>query len=200
MKDDKNLTKPDSNDEKELGFYGELFDWLSSIFSAILCFIIIFTIAARLITVDGDSMKPTLENTERLVVSDMFYQPAYGDIVIIYADKLVDITNGKMGKPIVKRVIGLPGDVIRIDFERGIVYRNGTELKEDYIKAPTMLAQDFPNNTDVVIEEGKVFVMGDNRNESKDSRSNDVGQVDIRYIMGKAYFRVWPFSRFGSIY
>ncbi len=189
-----------SDGGKGSGFYGEMFDWLSSVFSAILCFIIIFTLAARLITVDGNSMNPTLESTERLIVSDLFYQPAYGDIVILYADKLMDYTTQKTGKPIVKRVIGLPGDTVRIDFDRGIVYRNGTALDEDYINAPTMLAQDFPNNTDVVIEEGKVFVMGDNRNESKDSRSSDIGQVDMRYIMGKAYLRVWPLSKFGSIY
>ncbi len=200
MKDEITLKDKESKDVKKSKVYAELFDWLSSVFSAILCFIIIFTLAARMITVDGDSMNPTLETTQRLIVSDLFYTPNYGDIVIIYADKLPDYVTKKLGKPIVKRIIGLPGDTIRIDFDRGVVYRNGTALEEDYIQAPTMLAEDFPNNTDVVIGEGKVFVMGDNRNASKDSRSNDVGQVDMRYIMGKAYFRVWPFSAFGNIY
>ncbi len=182
------------------GFFSEMYDWLSSVFSAVLCFIIIFTLGVRLITVDGTSMLPTLENSERLIVSDLFYTPQFGDIVILYADKLIDYENKTQGKPIVKRVIGLPGDTIRIDFERGIVYRNGEALQEEYTRTPTNLDQGFPDNTDVVVEEGKVFVMGDNRNQSKDSRNlAEVGQVDIRYIMGKAYFRVWPLNKFGAL-
>lgn len=176
------------------GFFAELFDWLCSIFSAILCFVIIFALLARVITVDGESMVPTLQDQQRLIVSDLFYTPQYGDIVILYADKLYNYSNSTAGKPIVKRVIGLPGDKIKIDFVKGIVYRNGEALDEPYTNTLTNLPENFPNNQEVTIEEGKVFVLGDNRNASKDSRSNEIGQVDMRYIMGKAYLRIWPFS------
>ena len=180
-------------------FFTEMFDWLSSVFSAVLCFIIVFTLFARIVMVDGDSMLDTLHNGERLIVSDFLYTPQYGDIVILYADKLYNSATEEYGKPIVKRVIGLPGDKIRIDFTEGVVYRNGEALEEDYTYTPTNLPEDFPDNTDVTIDDGKVFVLGDNRNGSKDSRSSDIGQIDQRYIIGKAILRMWPFSKFGMV-
>ena len=186
--------------EKKTNFFGELFDWMSSIFSAVLCFIVIFTLFARIITVDGTSMVPTLLNQQRLIVSDFMYTPQYGDIVILYADKLYNEQTSSYGKTIVKRIIGLTGDKIKIDFTNGIVYRNGEALSEPYTNTPTNLPENFPNNTEVTVGEGKVFVLGDNRNGSKDSRSNDVGQIDMRYIMGKAYLRIWPISELGNIY
>ena len=184
-------------DKKNL--FADMFDWMCSIFSAILCFIVIFTLFARVITVDGESMVPTLQNQQRLIVSDMFYTPQYGDIVILYADKLANEATRSYGKPIVKRVIGLPGDKIKIDFVNGIVYRNGEAMTEEYTNTPTNLPENFPINGEITVEEGKVFVLGDNRNNSKDSRSNDVGQVDMRYIMGKAYLRIWPLNALGTV-
>ena len=100
---------------------------------------------------------------------------------------------------LVKRVIGLPGDKIKIDFVNGIVYRNGEALTEEYTNTPTNLPENFPINGEITVEEGKVFVLGDNRNYSKDSRSNQVGQVDMRYIMGKAYLRIWPLNALGTV-
>lgn len=198
--EEKNLTENENNgtvDNKN--FFADMFDWMCSIFSAILCFIIIFALFARVITVDGESMVPTLQDQQRLIVSDMFYTPQYDDIVILYADKLVNESSGGYGKPIVKRVIGLPGDIIRIDFVKGVVYRNGEQLPDDYTNTPTNLPENFPNNQDVTVEDGKIFVLGDNRNGSKDSRSSDVGQVDMRYIMGKAYLRIWPLNALGML-
>lgn len=198
--EEKNLTVNENNgtvDNKN--FFADMFDWMCSIFSAILCFIIIFALFARVITVDGESMVPTLQDQQRLIVSDMFYTPQYDDIVILYADKLVNESSGGYGKPIVKRVIGLPGDTIRIDFVKGVVYRNGEQLPDDYTNTPTNLPENFPNNQDVTVEDGKIFVLGDNRNGSKDSRSSDVGQVDMRYIMGKAYLRIWPLNALGML-
>ena len=198
--EEKNLTENQNNgttDKKN--FFADMFDWMCSIFSAILCFIIIFALFARVITVDGESMVPTLQDQQRLIVSDMFYTPQYDDIVILYADKLYNETAQTFGKPIVKRVIGLPGDKIKIDFMNGIVYRNGEALPDEYTNTPTNLPENFPFNQEVTVEEGKVFVLGDNRNASKDSRSSDVGQVDMRYIMGKAYLRIWPLNALGIL-
>lgn len=198
--EEKNLTENENNGTAEnKNFFADMFDWMCSIFSAILCFIIIFALFARVITVDGESMVPTLQDQQRLIVSDMFYTPQYDDIVILYADKLVNESSGGYGKPIVKRVIGLPGDTIRIDFVKGVVYRNGEQLPDDYTNTPTNLPENFPNNKDVTVEDGKIFVLGDNRNGSKDSRSSDVGQVDMRYIMGKAYLRIWPLNALGML-
>lgn len=198
--EEKNLTVNENNGTADnKNFFADMFDWMCSIFSAILCFIIIFALFARVITVDGESMVPTLQDQQRLIVSDMFYTPQYDDIVILYADKLVNESSGGYGKPIVKRVIGLPGDKIRIDFVKGVVYRNGEQLPDDYTNTPTNLPENFPNNQDVTVEDGKIFVLGDNRNGSKDSRSSDVGQVDMRYIMGKAYLRIWPLNALGML-
>ncbi len=198
--EEKNLTENENNGTADnKNFFADMFDWMCSIFSAILCFIIIFALFARVITVDGESMVPTLQDQQRLIVSDMFYTPQYDDIVILYADKLVNESSGDYGKPIVKRVIGLPGDTIRIDFVKGVVYRNGEQLPDDYTNTPTNLPENFPNNQDVTVEDGKIFVLGDNRNGSKDSRSSDVGQVDMRYIMGKAYLRIWPLNALGML-
>ncbi len=198
--EEKNLTENENNGTADnKNFFADMFDWMCSIFSAILCFIIIFALFARVITVDGESMVPTLQDQQRLIVSDMFYTPQYDDIVILYADKLVNESSGGYGKPIVKRVIGLPGDKIRIDFVKGVVYRNGEQLPDDYTNTPTNLPENFPNNQDVTVEDGKIFVLGDNRNGSKDSRSSDVGQVDMRYIMGKAYLRIWPLNALGML-
>ena len=198
--EEKNLTENQNNgaiDKKN--FFADMFDWMGRIFSAILCFIFIFALLARVITVDGESMVPTLQDQQRLIVSDMFYTPQYGDIVILYADKLPNEATQSYGKPIVKRVIGLPGDKIKIDFVNGIVYRNGEALTEEYTNTPTNLPENFPINGEITVEEGKVFVLGDNRNYSKDSRSNQVGQVDMRYIMGKAYLRIWPLNALGTV-
>lgn len=198
--EEKNLTENENNGTADnKNFFADMFDWMCSIFSAILCFIIIFALFARVITVDGESMVPTLQDQQRLIVSDMFYAPQYDDIVILYADKLYNETAQTFGKPIVKRVIGLPGDKIKIDFMNGIVYRNGEALPDEYTNTPTNLPENFPFNQEVTVEEGKVFVLGDNRNASKDSRSSDVGQVDMRYIMGKAYLRIWPLNALGIL-
>ena len=98
---------------------------------------------------------------------------------------------------LIKRVIGCAGDVIDIDFQQGVVYRNGEALDEPYINEPTFLQMDveFP----VTVPEGCIFVMGDNRNHSDDSRDSEIGMVDTRRVMGKALFRFFPLDRIGGI-
>lgn len=194
-------------EEKGSALMHEAFDWVESILLAVIAIIVIFTFLVRVTSVDGSSMNPTLVDQERLLVTDLFYSPQYNDIVILQANGLVN-ENGEYGKPIVKRVIGLPGDTINIDFDTGIVYRNGEalvlEVKNDLlyedghtINDYTLRQLDFAG--EVTVPDGCIFVMGDNRNWSTDSRSDLVGMVDENYIIGKAFFRITPFSKFGTI-
>lgn len=140
----------------------------------------------RIIVVEGPSMESTLFNGDyMLLVGNMFYkEPAYGDIVVI-SKQAYD-----HGKPIVKRIIATEGQTVDIDFEQGIVYVDGVALDEPYTKTLTTLKEGgtFPQ----VVEPGNVFVMGDNRNNSKDSRSIQIGQADKRELLGKVIFLMFP--------
>lgn len=188
-------------------FMNEAFDWVESIIIAVIAIILIFTFLVRVTSVDGSSMYPTLVDQERLLVTDLFYSPSYNDIVILQANGLVN-DKGEYGKPIVKRVIGLPGDTISIDFNNGIVYRNGealeTEVIDGLIYEDGHTINEYTYNSidftgEVTVPAGCIFVMGDNRNRSTDSRSRLVGMVDENYIIGKAFLRITPFSKFGTI-
>ena len=198
--DERSLNEQTIPEDKQNGsVYTEFFDWITFIFSCVLCFIIFFTIFARAITVDGESMLPTLQDKNMLLVTDVAYTPEYEDVVIVYAPSLYNKQANTYGKTIVKRVIGLPGDTIRIDFGKGIVYRNGEALDEPYTNSLTNIQQNFPNNKEVTVPENRIFVLGDNRNDSKDSRSYDIGMIDLRYVMGKSLLRVWPFDKLGTV-
>ena len=178
----------------------ELYDWLQCVVSAILCGILIFVFVGRIIGVDGSSMLQTLQDEDKVVMTDVLYTPRYGDIVVIKTDAFGDT-------PIVKRVIATAGQVIDIDFETGDVSIDGQVIQENYISVPTMQREDFQGP--LPVPEGFVFVMGDNRNASTDSRSNIVGLVDTRQILGKVLFVLIPgkepdgkrdMSRIGSVY
>lgn len=176
----------------------EVFDWFESLIMAVVFIVILFTFFVRVNTVEGTSMDPTLKEGQKLVVTDLFYTPSYNDIVIIQAAKL----DG--GKPIVKRIIGLPGDKIKIDFEAGLVYRNGEQLpvetKGGYIyedghkiNSYTTRNLEMISGEEYTVPEDSYFVLGDNRNASKDSRDfTSIGYVDIEYIAGRAIFSLFP--------
>ena len=168
----------------------EIYDWLQCIVAAILACILIFTFAIRHIGVQGDSMKNTLHNKDRVIISNLFYTPKYGDIVVLRKEEFRD-------EPVIKRVIATEGQTIDINFETGQVFVDGKALQEDYIAEPTRSVQDFYGP--VTIPEGHVFVMGDNRNHSTDSRTMSLGTVDERYIMGRLLFRMWPMNVFGKV-
>lgn len=168
----------------------EVYDWVESCAVALVFVLLLFMFVLRTATVYGISMQKTLFEGERLIVLETGYTLKYEDIVVI--DRTV--TNQP---PLIKRVIGLPGDVIDIDFDAGEVYRNGELLDEPYINEPTHLSYDieFPQT----VPEGAVFAMGDNRNHSQDSRESSIGMVDQRRVMGKAIFRFLPFSKAGAL-
>ncbi len=176
-----------------------LLDWVQSLVYAVTVGILIFTLFLRPITVEGSSMKPTLLNGDEVVVSDLFYHPAAGDIVVLRQKRYSET-------PLVKRIIALGGDTVDIDFDAGVVYVNGIAQEEDYIAEKTHDRENFEGP--LTVPEGCVFVMGDNRNASTDSRSSAIGVVDERSIIGKVFwilFSVDPvtgarsYGRFGGV-
>ena len=170
---------------------GDAFEWVQSIVSPLIVCILIFVFLGRTVCVIGSSMVPTLEDGDRLVISDLFYKPKYGDIVVLRKEVFADY-------PIVKRVIATEGQTVDIDFDAGIVYVDGKALSEPYTNDYTYDPEDFDG--EITVPDGCVFVMGDNRNRSTDSRTDTIGCVDTRFIIGKAYFRLTPVSKFGKIY
>ncbi|MBQ5911185.1 MAG: signal peptidase I [Clostridia bacterium] len=185
----------------------EIFDWIDTVVVALIAVVIIFSLFFRIATIVGPSMQNTLYSGERVIISNFFYKPQYGDIVVISRN-----TNNSVDKldssrePIIKRVIATEGQYVDINFETGKVYvgadlSNMTELDEAYVNGPTTLKYDieFP----VFVKEGHIFVLGDNRNNSTDSRSSsigDLGLIDERYVLGKAIYRIWPFDTLGGLY
>ena len=182
----------------------DLYEWVQSLVGSVLVVVAIFTFGIRMLGVDGHSMLNTLQHDDRLlVVNPIFYHDyQYGDIVILRKNGVFD------NDPIVKRVIAVGGQTVDIDFNAGVVYVDGEALEEDYIREPTYTAEgtEFP----LTVPEGSIFVMGDNRNGSSDSRDYRLGTVDTRYVIGKAAFLIFPgpdydtekrdFSRIGVIW
>ena len=172
--------------EKQMAKGRDLYEWVQSLVGSVLGVVAIFTFVIRMMGVDGHSMLNTLQHGDRLLVvnSLLYHDYKYGDIVILRKDGVFD------DDPIVKRVIAVEGQTVDIDFTEGIVYVDGEVLEEDYIREPTYNAEgtEFP----LTVPEGSIFVMGDNRNGSSDSRDYRLGTVDTRYVIGKAAFLIFP--------
>lgn len=186
-------TDPDEGEEITERVAGrETYEWVRSLVGAVLVITLLFTFVVRLMGVDGHSMVPTLQDGDRLIVVSGWLcgDYKYGDIVIAYKESFD-------AEPIVKRVIATEGQTVDIDFNEGVVYVDGVAQDEPYTKTLTTLKEgtEFP----LVVEEGKVFVMGDNRNNSKDSRSTQIGQVDKREVLGKVAFILFPGTGMGGM-
>ena len=164
----------------------EAYEWVQILVCSVLAVVLVFTFAVRGFRVDGPSMRETLQDGDMLLVlNDGLcgdHQP--GDIVILRKARFRD------GKPIVKRVIATEGQTVDIDFEVGIVYVDGEALEEGDTRESTRTPEglDFP----ITVPEGHLFVLGDNRNNSSDSRHPDLGAVDTRYIIGRALVLAFP--------
>ena len=164
----------------------ELYDWIYCLLFALAVCVTLFTFVIHPIDVNGSSMVPTLHNGDKMIVSGLFYKPKAGDVVVFKKNEY------DPNKALVKRVIATEGQEINMDFANGIVYIDGTPLAEDYINDLTYNKLDFIGPK--TVPEGCVFVMGDNRNASVDSRKSEIGMLDTRLILGRAYCVVYPLS------
>ena len=169
----------------------EIYDWIYCLSVALIICVVIFAFFIRLIDVRGTSKNPTLNNNDKMLVSGLFYEPKVGDVVVFKKDEY------DPERALVKRVIATEGQVINMDFDHGIVYVDGVPIEEDYIMEPTTNKIDFIGPQ--TVPEGCVFVMGDNRNASTDSRKKEIGMVDTRLILGRAYAVVYPLSQVRTI-
>ena len=187
---------PVSQQEEESLPYDEWFYWLQTLVTAIVCIILVFTFVFRVTRVLGQSMAPTLTDGELLVVWSLGYHPKQGDIVI-----LNKTTADFLGEhAIVKRVIATGGQTVDIDYARGFVYVDGELLDEPYIADEMYLpASPYMMQTHFEVPENEVFVMGDNRNHSTDSRDERLGTIHEDYILGRAVLVMFPFSAFGTL-
>lgn len=179
----------------------ELFDWLDVLVTAVIAVVIVFSLLFRIATIKGPSMQNTLYSGERVIITNFAYEPKQGDIVVVSRNIENTAQSAEESNvPIIKRVIAVGGQMVNIDFETGTVYVDGKALKEDYISTPTYdkYEVDFP----VYVPEGCIFVLGDNRGNSLDSRSTRIGDnglIDTRYVLGHAIYRIFPFNRIGSL-
>lgn len=189
-----NMSSGIKKENKKESFLSSLYDWIEVVSISVIIVIMIFTFVARLSTVDGDSMYPTLIDGERLIVSDLFYSPENGDIVVLQEK------NAFFTSPLVKRIIAQEGQTIDFDYENWGVYVDGEKLTEPYINRELEKAmKNYGSPDSVTVPEGHIFVMGDNRNHSTDSRDSLVGFVEYDEIIGKVVFRIFPFSRIGAV-
>lgn len=161
-----------------------------SVIIAVVVIIILLTFFFRIVNVDGRSMMNTLLDGDKVIVTNFMYEPKNNDIVVISHAEEYD-------KPIIKRVIATEGQTLKIDFQNERVYVDGTLLDEPYVSSELK-----EGNTEIpeVIPEGKVFVMGDNRLDSLDSRYSEIGLIDTDNIIGKAQFVALPITRIQYLY
>jgi len=177
--------------QKSFNWKKEALDWFVSIALALIIALLIRRYVFTLVKVDGLSMNPTLTHGDTLFARRIMYKPEVGDIIIFRPANSPET-------PYVKRVIALEGQTVDIDQSTGGVTVDGVLYDEPYILEPIyrMGDMEFP----FTVPKDSVFVLGDNRNNSHDSRDSDVGAVSIKSIIGKAEFRLLPIATFGSIY
>lgn len=188
---EENMTPETSEEETEVNVHKELYEWMQCVVIALICCVLVFVFVARVIDVVGHSMVPTLDNGDKIIITRLAGDYDVGDIVVLRKDTFRQ-------EPIVKRIIAVEGQTIDFDFTTGAVYVDGVELNEPYINELTYDPEDYTGP--VTVGENQVFVLGDNRNNSTDSRTATIGCVDKRYIMGKVIFRILPFDKMGAIY
>ena len=173
----------------------DLYLWLQTMTMALVVLILLFTFVGRVVGVDGSSMEPTLRDGDLLLLQSIGYTPEQGDIVVLTKPF------GHVEGAIVKRIIAVGGQHVDIDYEAGEVRVDGVPLEEPYIKEAMLepYAGSYETITSITVPEGSVFVMGDNRNNSDDSRDTRLGTVDEQYILGRAVAVALPLGRMGLL-
>lgn len=196
-----------NGDKKD--FRHEILEWMEVVVTALVAVVLVFTFVIRIATIQGPSMENTLYSGEKVLISKVAYTPKQGDVVVISRNyNAVDPSEIKWpddpnnSEPIIKRIIAVEGQTVDIDFDKGIVYVDGKKIDDSYTKTPTNAKADvqFPQT----VPKGCVFVLGDNRNNSTDSRFSQLGtdgngMVKEEYIIGCVYLRIFPFNKFGGI-
>lgn len=189
------------NNERSLvaRFFDGVIDWIESFFFAIFIVVLIFTFILRTVAVNGDSMKPNFHDADRLIISHVNLKPAKGDILVMNCD------TPQLRETIIKRCIGTAGDKIRIDYNNNTLEVNGKKMSNEYLGEVMYDKSSFDQQYSVengvyeyTVPKGKIFVMGDNRNNSADSRM--VGFIDVDDVLGKVVFRMYPFDKIGVIH
>ena len=191
--------------EKKNNLFNDIVEILETMLISVFVVLLLFTYLMRPVTVDGSSMVPTLQDNDRLVMRRLLYHPHRGDIVVVsnYAGHILD-SNGNvvnsgysLNENLIKRVIAVSGQTIEIREKEGAVYIDGQPLQEDYINELTH-TNDGAFSYPLTIPEGYIFVMGDNRNHSTDSRNPSIGLVAEEDVLGQAYFRYCSIETDGS--
>lgn len=211
MDSETKTAKVEKAKEKKGSFWSDVADMLEAVLISVFSIILVFAYILRPVTVEGHSMESTLQNKDKLIMTNFFYTPERGDIVIIDNKESWtyntegDLVSGEslattgVEKHLIKRIIAVGGETLDIDFETGMLTIDGEVLEEPYINNLTLNDEGaflYP----IQIPEGYYFVMGDNRQHSSDSRHPLVGLVSEEQIMGKAVLRFSPLSNFGGIY
>ncbi len=194
-------TKPEENNPetpkltKAQEMKQDLYFWLQALTMALVVLILLFTFVGRIISVDGESMLPTLHHGDMMLLRSIGYTPEQGDVVVLTKN-----FSHYVDQPLVKRVIAVGGQTVRIDYAESKVYVDGVALDEPYINEAIMFQPGGDLTiSEMTVPEGSVFVMGDNRNNSSDSRHYQLGAIDNRYILGQAVMILLPFQDFGVI-
>ncbi len=174
-----------------------IFDAVELIAITLAVLLLVTSFLFRLSVVSGSSMSHTLENGDRLLISDLLYTPKNGDIVVLQMpDEITErYSQLEEGEAVIKRVIAVGGQTVEI--KDSVVYVDGQALSEPYVFFDDVHVDTKANMQPITVSDGCVFVMGDHRNNSFDSRY--FGEVDADIILGKVLLRLMPFSSFGSV-
>lgn len=171
----------------------DLYFALQTLILAAISVVLVFMFIGRINIVDGESMEPTLHDRELIVVRSLGYRPQPGDVVVLHKN-FDDVTS-----PVVKRVVAVGGQTVDIDYASNTVTVDGIPVDEPYLLEQMEDLSIYLPITHLEVPEGSVFVMGDNRNGSSDSRNPALGAVDERYILGEAMLVFFPFSNFRAV-